>query len=158
MTLTVPNANDTTRADLEHATYLALQTLAVRLHDDTEELFKGEGLSVTQFNVLRILRGAGDQPLTCGDIAQRLLNKDPDVTRLLDRLDKQGLVDRSRGEQDRRVLLTRLSLQGRALVDRFDAPLAELHRQQFEHLPSERLHQLLALFQEVSGPDSTPAP
>lgn len=152
MTLTAP---DTTHAELEHAAYLALQTLAVRLHDDTEELFKGEGLSVTQFNVLRILRGAGDQPLTCGEIAQRLLNKDPDVTRLLDRLDKQGLVERVRNQHDRRVVLTRLSPQGRALVDRFDAPLAALHRQQFEHLSPERLSLLLTLLQEAAGQNST---
>lgn len=154
MTLTAP---DTPHAELEHAAYLALQTLAVRLHDDTEGLFKGEGLSVTQFNVLRILRGAGDQPLTCGDIAQRLLNKDPDVTRLLDRLDKQGLVERVRNEQDRRVVLTRLSPQGRALVDRFDAPLAALHHQQFEHLSPERLSLLLTLLQEAVGQNSTTA-
>lgn len=152
MTLTAP---DTTHAELEHAAYLALQTLAVRLHDDTEELFKGEGLSVTQFNVLRILRGAGDQPLTCGEIAQRLLNKDPDVTRLLDRLDKQGLVERVRNEQDRRVVLTRLSPQGQTLVDRFDAPLAALHRQQFKHLSPERLSLLLTLLQEAAGQNST---
>lgn len=152
MTLTAP---DTTHAELEHAAYLALQTLAVRLHDDTEGLFKGEDLSVTQFNVLRILRGAGDQPLTCGEIAQRLLNKDPDVTRLLDRLDKQDLVERVRNQHDRRVVLTRLSPQGRALVDRFDAPLAALHRQQFEHLSPERLSLLLTLLQEAAGQNST---
>ncbi|ADV65982.1 MarR family winged helix-turn-helix transcriptional regulator [Deinococcus maricopensis] len=143
-------------AALEHATYLALQTLAVRLHDDTEELFKREGLSATQFNVLRILRGAGEHPLTCGEIAARLINRDPDVTRLLDRLEKQGLVERARSTQDRRVLLTRLSPQGRALVDRFDAPLADLHHRQFQHLSTERLHLLLTLLRAASAQGQHP--
>jgi DNA-binding MarR family transcriptional regulator len=141
-------------ASLEHATYLALQTLAVRFLDDTEELLKRDGLSVTQFNVLRILRGAGEQSLTCGDIAGQLINKDPDVTRLLDRLDKQGFVERFRSEQDRRVLLTRLSAAGRAVVDRYDAPLADLHRRQFEHVSPVALAQLLALLQNVLAPPS----
>ncbi|UBV44762.1 MarR family transcriptional regulator (plasmid) [Deinococcus taeanensis] len=91
---------------LEHPTYLALQVLALRLEDDVADLLKQGGLSVTQFNVLRILRGAGERALTCGDIAAQLLNKDPDVTRLLDRMDKLGLVERFRSEHDRRVLLT----------------------------------------------------
>jgi DNA-binding MarR family transcriptional regulator len=138
-------------AALEHATYLALQTLAVRLNDDTEEVLKRDGLSVTQFNVLRILRGAGDQPLTCGDIARQLINKDPDVTRLLDRLDKRGFVERFRSEQDRRVLLTRLAPEGRAVVDRYDAPLTDLHRRQFGCLTPAALAQLLALLQSVAG-------
>ena len=150
MTTLIPEHSGTT--SLEHATYLALQVLAVRLNDDTEELLKQGGLSGTQFNVLRILRGAGDQPLTCGDIARQLINKDPDVTRLLDRLDRQGLVERLRSEQDRRVLLTRLSSEGRAVVARYDTPLAELHRHQFANLAPAALAQLLTLLQDVSSP------
>lgn len=140
---TPPTAN----ASLEHEVYLALQVLATRLRDETEELFKAEGLSTTQFNVLRILRGAGDQGLTCGEIGARLINKDPDVTRLLDRMEKLGLVERARSEQDRRVVLTRLSVRGRELVGRFDRPLSELHGRQFAHLQPEQLQTLLGLLQ-----------
>lgn len=138
-----------THPPLEHPTYLALQVLALRLQDDVDHLLKAGGLSVTQFNVLRILRGAGERALTCGEIAAQLLNKDPDVTRLLDRMEKLGLVERFRSEQDRRVLLTRLTSQGRATVDRFDTPIQALHRQQFRKLPPERLALLLELLREA---------
>ena len=134
----------------EHQTYLALQRLALRLKDETDQFLKQEGLTGTQFNVLRILRGAGDTPLTCSEIAERLLNKDPDVTRLLDRMEKQGLVERVRSEQDRRVLLTHLSAQGQEVVARLDGPLAQLHRQQFSHLAPERLRLLLELLGEAT--------
>ena len=137
-------------ATLEHQTYLALQALAVRLKDQTEELLKHQELTITQFNVLRVLRGSGEEALTCGDIAGRLLNKDPDVTRLLDRMEKQGLIERSRSEKDRRVLLTRLSARGREVVDQLDAPMLELHHLQFQALKPERLHLLLGLLQEVT--------
>ena len=139
----------------EHEAYVALQRLATRLRDETEELLKTGGLSVTQFNVLRILRGAGVLGLTCGEIGARLISKDPDVTRLLDRLEKLGLVERARSEQDRRVVLTRLSPEGRALVGRFDTPLAELHRRQFAHLPPGRLEELLALLREAAASPTT---
>lgn len=134
----------------EHQTYLALQRLALRLKDETDQFLKQEGLTGTQFNVLRILRGAGDTPLTCGEIAGRLLNKDPDVTRLLDRMEKQGLIERVRSEQDRRVLLTHLSPQGHEMVARLDGPLAQVHRQQFSHLPPDRLQALLDLLNEAA--------
>ncbi|PNY79834.1 MarR family winged helix-turn-helix transcriptional regulator [Deinococcus koreensis] len=139
----IPAAGST----LEHDVYLALQRLSLRLRDETEEVFKAQGLSSTQFNVLRILRGAGDQGLTCGEIGARLINKDPDVTRLLDRMEKHGLVERARSEQDRRVVLTRLSGRGRDLVGHFDGPLSELHGRQFAHLEPEQLQALLALLQ-----------
>lgn len=135
----------------EHEAYVTLQRLATRLRDETEGLLKTGGLSVTQFNVLRILRGSGGEGLTCGEIGGRLINKDPDVTRLLDRLEKLGWVERARSEHDRRVVLTRLSPEGRALLGRFDAPLAELHRRQFAHLPPERLETLLGLLREAAA-------
>lgn len=152
MTTTTPLSPSPT-SSLEHQTYLALQVLALRLKDEAEQILKHEGLSITQFNVLRILRGAGANALTCGDIAEQLLNKDPDVTRLLDRMEKQGWVERARSDKDRRVLLTRLLPRGQALVDRLDAPLLELHRQQFQRLPPERLQLLLDLIKQVSGAD-----
>ena len=137
---------------LEHEAYLALQRAATRLHDDTADLLKAANLSVTQFNVLRILRGAGPAGLTCGEIGGRLINKDPDVTRLLDRMERQGLVERGRADRDRRVVLTRISAAGRALVDGLDEPLAALHRRQFERLAPERLHLLLELLRETAAP------
>ncbi len=136
----------------EHEVYVALQLLSVRLRDETELLLKPHGLSLTQFNVLRVLRGAGGDGLTCGDIAARLINRDPDVTRLLDRLEKQGLVQRARSTQDRRVVLTAISEQGRVLLDSLDAPLHEQHRHQLGHLGPEKLARLLALLEEATAP------
>jgi DNA-binding MarR family transcriptional regulator len=146
-----PTLRRLSTSSLEHQTYLALQGLALRLKDETEHLLKEQGLSLTQLNVLRILRGAGDNALTCGAIGAQLLNKDPDVTRLLDRMEKQHLVERARSTQDRRVLLTHLSPEGRAVVDRLDGPLLDLHRRQFQHLPPERLQGLLDLLAEAGG-------
>ena len=136
---------------LEHEAYLALQLLATRMRDEAEVLLKAAGLSITQFNVLRILRGTGEQGLTCGEIGARLINKDPDVTRLLDRMEKQELVERARSEQDRRVVLTRISEKGLRVVGELDQPLAELHHHQFGHLGTQRLQQLLALLNETSA-------
>lgn len=136
----------------EHQLYLALQTLALSLKEEAEQFLKQQGLTSTQFNVLRILRGAGHRALTCGEIAEQLLNKDPDVTRLLERMERQQLIERQRAEHDRRVLLTTLTPQGREVLDRLDAPLLDLHRQQFQHLPPQRLELLLALLHQASAP------
>lgn len=95
-------------------------------------LFKENGLtSFTQYNVLRILRGAGEEGLSCQNIGQRLISRIPDVTRLLDRMVKLGLVDRSHSTKDRRVVLVKLTQAGIDLVNKMDAPVSELHRQQF---------------------------
>lgn len=135
----------------EHQAYVALQVSALRLRDEVEHLLKQSSLTATQFNVLRILRGAQEESLTCGEIASRLLNKDPDVTRLLDRMEKQDLIERHRDHKDRRVLLTRLSPEGRRVVKLLDAPVMDLHRRQFGHMPAERVELLVTLLQEVAG-------
>ncbi len=98
-------------------------------------LFKENGLtSFTQYNVLRILRGAGEEGLSCQNIGQRLVSRIPDVTRLLDRMVKLGLVDRMHSTKDRRVVLVKLTPAGIDLVNKMDAPVNELHRQQFNCL------------------------
>ncbi|MCD0170849.1 MarR family transcriptional regulator, partial [Deinococcus sp. 23YEL01] len=104
-----------------------MQRLALRQQHETAELLRDYDLSGPQFNVLRILRGAGEQGLTCSEIGGRLLVHDPDVTRLLDRLQKAGLVRRDRDRPDRRVVATRLTDQGRALLARIDQPISALH-------------------------------
>ncbi|WP_216320454.1 MarR family winged helix-turn-helix transcriptional regulator [Deinococcus aestuarii] len=136
---------------LEHEVYLTLQRLAADLGHQTAELLKGADLSPAQFNVLRILRGAGEGGLTCGEIGERLITHDSDVTRLLDRLEKQELVTRVRSTQDRRVVLTCITGRGRAILADLDQPLAELHRAQLGHLGSQRLRQLLGLLGEASA-------
>lgn len=85
-------------------------------------------LSAVQYNVLRILRGAGEPGATCSQIGERLLTRDPDITRLLDRMEARGLIARERSTEDRRAVITRISDAGRALVDSMDQPLHAMNR------------------------------
>jgi len=111
------------------------------------ELLKPAGLSATQYNVLRILRGAGRQGLACREVGDRMVTKDPDMTRLLDRLEARGLVARSRERQDRRVITTRITAAGLRLLKDLDRPVAELHERQLGHVPGPRLRTLLDLLE-----------
>lgn len=138
-------------SDAEHEVFLALLRLSAVLHQDVAELLKAHGLSAPQFNVLRILRGAGPAGLTCGDIADRLITKDSDITRLLDRLDRQGLVARARDQDDRRIVITRLTPRGARVLAELDEPMDALHRAQLGHLGAGKLQQLLTLLEEVAG-------
>jgi DNA-binding MarR family transcriptional regulator len=107
-------------------------------------VLKGEDLSATQYNVLRILRGA-PQGLPCGEVANRMITRDPDITRLLDRLEKRGLISRTRETKDRRMVMARITAQGLKLLGRLDEPVQETHRKQLGHLGRERLHKLTEL-------------
>jgi DNA-binding MarR family transcriptional regulator len=112
------------------------------------QLLKSEDLSPTQYNVLRILRGA-PSGLPCGEIAARMITRDPDITRLLDRLAKRGLIARRRESRDRRVVLTKITDQGLELLARLDDPMQQLHRQQLGHLGRNRLKALTELLATV---------
>jgi DNA-binding MarR family transcriptional regulator len=107
-------------------------------------VLKGEDLSATQYNVLRILRGAPDG-LPCGEVANRMITRDPDITRLLDRLEKRGLISRTREIKDRRTVTARITPQGLKLLARLDDPVQETHRKQLGHLGRERLQKLAEL-------------
>jgi DNA-binding MarR family transcriptional regulator len=133
----------------EEEAYLNLMRTANALEQGVTELLKSYGLTGTQYNVLRILRGAGTCGLPCGEAAERMVTRDPDMTRLLDRLEKMGAIERERSTEDRRVVITRLRAEGRALVDRLDEPMAELHRQLLGHLDPEELRTLTALLTKV---------
>lgn len=109
-------------------------------------LIKAEDLSPTQYNVLRILRGS-PAGLPCGEIASRMITRDPDVTRLLDRLEKRGLISRSRDSRDRRTVVTRVTPEGLKVLERLDGPIQEGHRKQLGHLGRERLSQLADLLE-----------
>ena len=107
-------------------------------------VLKEEDLSATQYNVLRILRGA-PEGLPCGEVANRMITRDPDITRLLDRLEKRGLISRTRETRDRRMVMARITPQGLKLLGRLDEPVQETHRKQLGHLGRERLRKLTAL-------------
>jgi DNA-binding MarR family transcriptional regulator len=132
------------RPSLEEAAFVELHRTGDLLARALDPIIKGEDLSRTQYNVLRILRGAGG-PLPCGEIANRMITRDPDITRLLDRLDKRGLVARSRDTEDRRTVLARITPEGIKLLARLDEPIQEAHKRQMGHLGRERLEQLTEL-------------
>ena len=113
-----------------------------------EPVLKAAEISPTQYNVLRILRGA-PEGLACGEIGSRMITRDPDITRLLDRLEKRGLVSRCRDTRDRRMVLTRITKAGMELLKQLDAPVLDAHHFQLGHLGPEKLRNLLKLLEEA---------
>ena len=113
------------------------------------DVLKPYGLSATQYNVLRILRGAGAAGATCKDVASRMLTRDPDITRLMDRLEKRGLLTRDRAKEDRRFVTTRLTGAGLDMVNELDGPVERLHRKQMMHMTADQLRSLVGLLEEV---------
>jgi DNA-binding MarR family transcriptional regulator len=128
----------------EEAAYLDLLRTADVLTRGAIGVLKDEELSTTQYNVLRILRGS-PQGLTCGEIASGMITRDPDVTRLLDRMEERGLLSRSRESRDRRSVLVRISPKGLKLVNCLDEPVQKIHRQQLGHMGKDRLQALAEL-------------
>jgi len=124
---------------------LGLQVLADRQRAQFNDLFKRSELTGAQYNVLRILRGAGKVGLPCGEIGERMINRDSDVTRMLDRLETRKLITRKRQRDDRRVVLTFISEKGLELLAELDDPVNELHKSQLGHLSNKDLDSLIRL-------------
>lgn len=112
-------------------------------------LLKPFDLSLTQYNVLRILRGAGEAGVTCKDISARMVTREPDITRLLDRLDKRGLITRDRASGDRRYVTVRLTAAGLEVVNDLDGPVESQHRQALAHVAEETQKQLIDALERV---------
>ncbi len=128
----------------EEMVYLELLRTTDRLSRGVAQVLKNEDLSATQYNVLRILRGSPDG-LPCGEIANRMITRDPDVTRLLNRLEKCGLITRRRDPQDRRTVVGRITRDGLDVLASLDKPVVEVHRGQLGHLGNQRLRSLALL-------------
>ena len=137
--------------NVEQEAFLGLLRAGDALLRGVDELLRPAGLSHTQYNVLRILRGAGPPGLACRQVAERMLTRDPDVTRLLDRLEKRGLVRRARERRDRRVVSVRITAEGLRILKELDAPVAALHRAQLKHMGKRNLRSLLALLGRASA-------
>ncbi len=136
----------------EETVYLDLLRTAEALSRPFAQLFKTEDLSPAQYNVLRILRGSPNG-LTCREIGERMITRDPDITRLLDRLVKRKLIERSRSDRDRRMVLARITAGGLDVLGRLDRPVRDLHRQLLGPLGAERLQALAQLLEACrSGP------
>lgn len=131
----------------EAEAYVNLLRTADALNRQIEQVLKPAGLSGPQYNVLRILRGAGAEGLPCGEIGERMITRDPDVTRLLDRLEKRGLITRARDQQDRRVITARISKDGLRILKELDRPIVATHEQQLGHLGRRRLASLIRLLE-----------
>jgi DNA-binding MarR family transcriptional regulator len=114
-------------------------------------------LSFSQYNILRVLRGAGDDGLPCGEITGRMVRRDPDLTRLLDRLEGRGLINRARGTVDRRVVLASISDEGRQLLTELDEPIRRATKEGLAHMTAARLELLRELLDEArsSGEGTT---
>jgi DNA-binding MarR family transcriptional regulator len=132
----------------EEAALNIIRTAEV-LQGAVADFLKEYDLSPVQYNVLRILRGAGDAGATCSQIGERLLTRDPDITRLLDRMDARGLLLRERGSEDRRVVITRISPAGLALVDSIDRPLRAMNKSKLGKFEPGALAELITCLERV---------
>jgi DNA-binding MarR family transcriptional regulator len=112
-------------------------------------LFRKHGITSAQYNVLRILRGAGAKGLYCGGIAERMITAEPDITRLLVRMEKLGLLIRRRDTCDRRIVKAFATKRGLQLLDELEAPLRELQAQQFALLSEDEIAQLISSLEKI---------
>jgi DNA-binding MarR family transcriptional regulator len=131
----------------EEVAYLDLVRTTDMLSRRLTQVLKTEDLSSNQYNVLRILRGA-PEGLPCGEIGNRMITRDPDITRLLDRLERRTLISRCREIKDRRMVMAHITPEGLKLLARLDEPVREAHRSQLGHLGKERLRTLTELLRD----------
>jgi DNA-binding MarR family transcriptional regulator len=132
---------------LRQEAQLNLVRTANILSDAFEQMLKPHGITGTQYNVLRILRGAEPDGLCRNDVSQRLLNRMPDATRLLDRMEESGLVTRERSTTDRRLVTTRITKKGRQIVDSLDEAADDQHEKALGHMNEEQLRTLIRLLE-----------
>ncbi len=136
---------------LESEVVLNLMRTADAHSRGAEAIFKLAGLSPNQYNVLRILRGAGENGLCCREVGERMITRDPDITRLLDRLERIGLVARTRDRHDRRVVMARITDAGRKLLKDLDGPVEEYNRNRLSHMGKGDLRRLNELLEAARG-------
>jgi DNA-binding MarR family transcriptional regulator len=130
---------------LEQEATLSIQRTAAELEHALAEALKPYGVTPTQYNVLRILRGAGKEGLCRSEVAERMVTRVPDVTRLLDRMEVAGLIERRREGEDRRFVSTFITEYGLELLASLDAPVAQLHVDRLGHLTRAQLATLIEL-------------
>lgn len=129
----------------EQEAFLNLLRTTDHLQAEFTKLFNAHGLSGPQYNVLRILRGSGGEGVPCLEIAGQMITRMPDITRLVDRLEAANLVERSRTESDRRIVLVRITPTGNELLAKLDQPVRDMHRQVMSNLSEVELNELSRL-------------
>lgn len=147
----VPKKSKTGNAStpFEDRLFVSLLRTADGLTQEAEQVIKTAGITGAQYNVLRILRGALPEGLPCRVVGDRMISHDPDMTRLLDRMEKRGLISRERQKDDRRVVKTRITPQGIELLKTLDQPVHDLHKRQFRNMSTAHLRTLASLLEEV---------
>jgi DNA-binding MarR family transcriptional regulator len=136
---------------VEEEALLNLMRTASVLGGAEADALKPYELSLPQYNILRILRGAGPQGLACQEIAERMIARDPDVTRLLDRLETRALIQRARSSEDRRVVVTKIAEAGLKLLASIDTELRDLPKKLLGRLGEKRLRVLIGLLERARG-------
>jgi DNA-binding MarR family transcriptional regulator len=131
----------------EEEVYLSMLRTVERLSRGVAETLARADLTPTQYNALRILRGAGEAGASCTEVSDRMVTKDSDVTRLLDRLEARELISREREAKDRRRVVARITDEGLRVLAELDEPVAEIHRRQLGHLGEEQLATLARLLE-----------
>lgn len=134
---------------VEEEAFLNVHRTADVLMQALLAVLRPAGLSPTQYNVLRILRGAGEAGVTCKEIGMRMITPDPDITRLLDRLEKRALILRSRAKEDRRFVAIQITKHGIALLAELDEPIRDVQLRAFGHMDEERIRSLVDLLETV---------
>lgn len=134
---------------LEEEAILNLHRTASILVQVEADTLKPHGLSMTQYNALRILRGAGAKGIACQEIAERMIRRDPDITRLIDRLEERRLVERARSQEDRRVVVNRITDEGLKILSALDPVVREMPRKILGHLGEKRLRALIELLEQA---------
>ena len=127
---------------IEKEIFVKLIQASEKLQFECNKLFKPYGFTHQQYNVLRIVKGAGDQGLPTREIANRMINRLPDITRLIDRLKEKGLLKRRRLTKDRRVVRVSITQEGKELLDRLRKSVDNLHQKQFSQLTSDQKEML----------------
>jgi DNA-binding MarR family transcriptional regulator len=141
---------------LEEEALLNLARTHEFLQQRGAEFFKQFGLTATQYNILRILRGAGPAGISCSQAAERMVTADPDITRLLDRLESRHLIERERSKEDRRVVMSRITVDGLNLLKTIDKPLNQFNKRNLGHLGRERLEQLIENLESIRCAGASP--
>jgi DNA-binding MarR family transcriptional regulator len=141
---------------LEQEVFLNLWRTYDRLRILEEELFGAHDLTPQQYNALRLLRSEHPEAVPTLALAARLVSRAPDITRLLDKLERQGLVERDRPAHNRRVVRIRITEAGLALIRSLDEPLRECHARQLGHLSCGQLVSLVRLLRRARSPHEEP--
>ena len=132
-------------SSLEQEAQLNIVRTGAMMMDEIEQFLKPYGVTATQYNVLRILRGSEPDGLCRNELRDRMLTRMPDVTRLLDRMEEAGLVARAREDEDRRMVRSKITPEGLKLLAAVDGATLEEHRRRFEKLDEDQMRTLIEL-------------